>query len=184
MSSELSIAEAKRVLRERIKVLRKSLAAPDPSSVVEGILSLPQWKSASTVLLYHALPGEVDLTVLMDVPGKRVALPLVEGDSLLLKEYLPGTLVRGYAGIMEPPFSAPDVELSEIGLAIIPGVAFDPEGHRLGRGRGFYDRLLPGLRCPLVGAAYSWQMVEKVPTDPWDVSLDLVVTDTRTYSVR
>ena len=92
--------------------------------------------------------------------------------------------MKGYAGIMEPPVSAPDIEPSEIDFAIIPGVAFDPMCHRLGRGRGFYDRLLTGLQCPLAGVAYSWQMVEAVPTDPWDIRLDLVVTDSDCYSVR
>ena len=184
MCREYSVSEAKRAIRARIRTLRESSVGCDSSPVVRRIRELDLWKQASTVLLYHPLKGEVDLGALFRSPGKRIALPLVEGDDLLLKEYVPGTLVSGYAGIMEPPVSAPDIEPSEIDFAIIPGVAFDPQCHRLGRGRGFYDRLLTGLQCPLAGVAYSWQMVEAVPTDPWDIRLDLVVTDSDCYSVR
>ena len=103
MCREYSVSEAKRAIRARIRTLRESSAGCDSSPVVRRIRELDPWKQASTVLLYHPLKGEVDLGALFRSPGKRIALPLVEGDHLLLKEYVPGTLVRGYAGIMEPP---------------------------------------------------------------------------------
>lgn len=181
MSSDQEIREAKKSIRKRIRAIRESSVAFDSSSIVSGLQTLPEWKAASTVLLYHPLPGEVDLRPLLGVPGKRIVLPLVSGEDLLLKEYAPGSLVRGFAGIEEPAASAPDVDPSEIGLAVIPGVAFDSACRRLGRGRGFYDRLLPKLGCPLAGVAFSWQMVEAVPSDPWDVPLDILVTPERIF---
>ena len=172
--------EAKRAIRRCIREKRAALSADlDSSSIVSLLSSLPEWESASTVLLYHPLPGEVDLRNLMAVSPstKRIVLPLVVGDDLVLKEYVPGTLVKGFAGILEPSASAPEVNSSEIDLAVVPGVAFDSSCHRLGRGRGFYDRLLPTLDCPLVGVAFDWQMVPEVPTDPWDFPLDAIITD-------
>ncbi|MGN0202157.1 MAG: 5-formyltetrahydrofolate cyclo-ligase [Candidatus Cryptobacteroides sp.] len=184
MCSETSVSDAKRAIRARIRAVRESSGRLDPSPIVRSILELGEWQRASTVLLYHPLPGEVDLRELLEVPGKRLALPLVAGGDLLVKEYVPGTLVSGYAGILEPPASAADVPLSEISFAIVPGVAFDSGCRRLGRGRGFYDRLLKSLDCPVAGVAYSWQMVETVPADPWDIRLDMVLTDSGNYFAR
>ncbi|MGN1214717.1 MAG: 5-formyltetrahydrofolate cyclo-ligase, partial [Candidatus Cryptobacteroides sp.] len=134
MCPETATGEAKRALRAKIRALRESFVEYDSSAIVRRIQELDPWKKASTVLLYHPLKGEADLGALFQSPGKRIALPLVEGDSLLLKEYLPGTLVKGYAGIMEPVSTAPDINPSDVDLAIVPGVAFDRNGHRLGRG--------------------------------------------------
>lgn len=179
MYSEKPAAEAKKEIRRRIKALREADPWPGSETIVSRIAGLPEWKAAGTVLAYSPLPGEVDLRSLFKADGKRIALPLVEGDHLRLKEYSEGSMVPGYAGILEPPADAPEIDPSEIDLAFIPGVAFDAEGGRLGRGKGYYDRLLPLLDCPLVGVAFSWQMVDKVPTDPWDAKMDMVVTDSR-----
>jgi len=106
---------------------------------------------------------------------KRIVLPVVEGDSLLLREYQPGCLAPGWKGILEPTSEAPLVSPAEIDLALVPGVAFDLSGGRLGRGRGFYDRLLPSLHCPLIGLCPASRLVPAVPMDSWDVRLDKVI---------
>ena len=84
-------------------------------------------------------------------------------------------LQPGYKGILEPTPDATPVSPGEIELALIPGVAFAGERgafSRLGRGKGFYDRLLPSLRCPKVGICYPFRLVDSLPTDPWDIPLD------------
>lgn len=131
---------------------------------------------AKTVLIYMALPDEVPTSEFIAKwrTVKRLAIPLVNGDHLLLKEHNPRHLVRGYRGILEPTDDALAIHPSEIDFAIIPGVAFDPSGNRLGRGKGFYDRLLPSLDCFKVGVCQSWRIVPSLPTDLWDVPMDAV----------
>ena len=173
----MSAIDAKREIRKRIKAVREENPCPDSSLVVQEVLDLPEWQDASTVMMYCALPGEVDLTPLLGVDGKRIVLPLVSGNDLLLKEYVPGSLVPGYAGIMEPSSNAPDVASDEIDLVLVPGVAFDRCGRRLGRGKGYYDRTLKSLDCKKVGVAFSWQIVDAVPVDEWDLPMDILVVD-------
>lgn len=177
MNSDPSVQQAKKEIRRRIKALREANPWPGSSRIVSRVTELPEWKEARTVLTYFPLPGEVDLRDLFQSEGKRIVLPLVEGDHLLLKEYSEKSLVPGYAGIMEPAADAPDVDPSEIDFALIPGVAFDAQGGRMGRGKGYYDRLLPQLRCPLAGVAFDWQMVEKIPSERWDVRMDIIVSE-------
>ena len=154
--------------------------------IMSELEQLEQFRNASCVLAYMSMPGEVrtpDYLARWRAAGKRVVLPRVVGETLELREYDPAALVPGYRGIMEPSDSAALVEPSEIGLAVVPGMAFSfqkgPDGverfYRLGRGGGFYDRLLPMLDCPLVGVCYPFRFVDSLPLDEWDMPLDLVV---------
>jgi 5-formyltetrahydrofolate cyclo-ligase len=137
------------------------------------------FKEADTVLMYHALPDEVQTAAFLDkwYKTKRILIPLVSGDDLILKVYSPDKVVPGYKGIPEPSDDALTVLPSEIDLAVIPGVAFDRDCNRLGRGKGFYDRLIPDLRCPLIGLGFDFQIVDQVPVEIFDRKLDMVITE-------
>jgi len=115
--------------------------------------------------------------------GKTVALPaFVAGTSVYTaRQIIDPTrdLVLGKFGIREPALSCPEVALNRLDLVLVPGVAFDTRGGRLGRGKGFYDRLLPavnGLKC---GVAFDEQIVDAVPVGPMDVRLNCILTPTR-----
>ncbi len=143
------------------------------------------FRRARTILLYASLPDELPTGIVLErwsratedpmKPGKKLVLPLVEGESLLLKAYQSNALQPGYQGILEPLPSCLDVPPEAIDLAIVPGRAFTADGWRLGRGKGFYDRLLPTLvNAWKVGVAYPYQIVELLPVDPGDVRLDAI----------
>ena len=139
------------------------------------------WRAAGTVLLYHPLPGEVDTTLLLDNAMnmcKRVLLPKVVGDELELRIYTPDSLQPGAYGIMEPIGQLFPVEsYHEIDLAIIPGVAFDRHGTRLGRGKGYYDRLLSlSPNAYKIGICFPFQMLEHLPSEPHDILMNEVVS--------
>jgi 5-formyltetrahydrofolate cyclo-ligase len=102
-------------------------------------------------------------------------LPVVVGDKLELKQF-EGVekMKKGAFNIMEPQGEAFS-DFDSIDLAIIPGVGFSPQGARLGRGKGYYDRLLPNLRCPKIGLALPCQIADEIPTEEWDIPMDEVI---------
>ena len=153
--------------------------------IVEAVLADPRFQEAQTVLLYHSLPDEVDTGRLLaelalasaDFSGKTILLPRVTGETdMELRVYTgPYDMTRGAFGIMEPS-GALFTDYSQITLAIVPGMAFDCCGHRLGRGKGYYDRFLPLLpQAYKIGVCFPFQLVDSVPTVPTDVVMDEVV---------
>lgn len=143
---------------------------------------MPCWQSARTVLLYHALPDEPDLGLLLGKAlslNKQVLLPVVVGDDLVLKYYKgKECLAEGAFHILEPVGETfPRERYGEIDLALIPGMAFDRDGHRLGRGRGYYDRLLPRLsRAYTLGICFPFQLVDHVPSLSHDIPVREILT--------
>lgn len=149
------------------------------AKVTAALEAHPAFRAATTILLYHSLKDEVHTHELVRKwsEEKRILLPVVIGDELELRCYTgPGDLAVGAYGIEEPTgerFSA----YEEIDLAIIPGVAFDRQGHRLGRGKGYYDRLLPSLpHTYKIGICFPYQLVDEVPSESFDICMDEVLT--------
>jgi len=149
--------------------------------VVGGIIFGGQWSVADTILLYYPLPDEVDVRPLIQMAyqaGHRVLLPVVVGNELELRVYQGEESLRaGAYNIMEPvgPLFPPE-EYSQIELAIVPGMAFDAMGHRLGRGKGYYDRLLPQLTTAYkIGVCFPFQFVSDVPLEEHDVRMNEVI---------
>lgn len=165
-------------LRKQIAALRRkalvdSAVVASCDKIWDAIGAMPQFVMARTVLLYASLPDEIPTAPAMEKwsAAKTLVLPVVQGDTLVLRKYDPCRLKAGYKGIAEPDGSCAAVRPEDIDFAIVPGVAFDRRCMRMGRGKGFYDRLLPQLRCPCVGVALPCQMVDSIPADPWDVPL-------------
>lgn len=141
------------------------------------ILGDGMWRSAGVVLLYHALPDEVDTRLLIDAGrrmGKTVLLPVCVGDELELRVF-DGVTRMGAYGIQEPVGEV-FTGFDRIDLAIVPGMAFDALGNRLGRGKGYYDRLLPRLKAYRMGLCFPFQLVEQVPVEDNDVRMNEVVS--------
>ena len=154
----------------------------DARSVWSRVEADPDFVRAGTVLLYMSIGSEVPTSEFIAEwkARKNLVIPKVSGEVLELYRYDESSLVEGYHGILEPSSDAVRVDPSEIEYAIIPGVAFAmSEGKwvRMGRGKGYYDRLLPHLKCPCVGVAWSYRHLENIPTDPWDRKLDRVFFD-------
>ncbi|MDE7377561.1 MAG: 5-formyltetrahydrofolate cyclo-ligase [Paraprevotella sp.] len=151
------------------------------STEIERLLEMhPYFQKAHTILAYHALPDEVQTKNLLTrwSGEKRFILPVVKGNDLELRIYKgESNLHTGAFGIPEPEGDA-FTDLAELDLALIPGMAFDPSGHRLGRGKGYYDRLLARLRpyrIPTMGICFSYQKVSFVPTEEHDIPMDRIL---------
>lgn len=139
----------------------------------------PLFLQAQRVLLFHSLNDEVDTHGLIEryKDQKTIILPSVVGDMLELHIYDAASSTKhGAFNIVESCGRrlTPD-EYSSIDLAIIPGVAFDQAGNRLGRGKGYYDRLLPLLTCHTIGLCYPHQYIDEVPHEPHDIPVDEVL---------
>ena len=134
-----------------------------------------KWLGIRSVCIYAALPGEPDLLDPWPA-GKVVLLPRVDGEMLSL-HVVDGAdrLERGAFGIMEPVAGCP-VSRPEADVIFVPGLAFDPLGNRLGRGKGFYDRLLEDFQGLRVGVCFEGQMLPAVPCEPHDKRMDFLLT--------
>lgn len=155
-------------------------AAAASESIREGIPSLPRWQDARVVAAYSALPGEPDLRLLPQAGQRTVLLPRVKGEELVFHAVKdPADLRAGAFGVMEPdPVKCPVFDPREADLIFVPGVAFTAEGGRLGRGRGYYDRLLASLPASVlrVGVCFSCQIVDSLPQEAHDQRVDLVLS--------
>lgn len=138
----------------------------------------PLFQKAHKILIYNALWDEVNVLDGYDLShtDKTFILPTVVGDGLELHRFTYGTQTRiGAFGITES-LGETETDYDSIDLAIIPGRAFTPDGRRLGRGKGYYDRLLPTLHCPTIGVCYPFQLLDDIPTEPHDHTVDEVIT--------
>ena len=167
-------------IRKLMKTKKASLSAEDKQReadlVLRSIEKMPCFQKAQSVLMYYSLPDELPTHNFVQkwAAEKKVYLPRVVGDDLEIAIY--GELsTDGKYGIEEP--TAATVSPDEIDLVIVPAVALDIKGNRLGRGKGYYDRLLP--QCPQaykIGVALECQLLAELPVDPFDVPLDAVFT--------
>ncbi len=194
---ELLRPRAKALLRKRMRQLRGS-RPPDArarrsAAVVARVIALPCWQGARAVALYASMPDEFDTRALLDdavARGLDVALPVVGDDRVLTFRWL----VRGGArypttmsafGIDEPADEAPAVDLADLDVVIVPALAMDPRGHRLGFGRALYDNTLALMpNAVRVATVFAFQMIAEVPDEAHDQRVHFVVTDEETYRVE
>lgn len=171
-------------IRQSIRKLKKAVSAEErlflSHALTKRLEQHPRFIQAHTILLYHSLPDEVDTHELIRrwVGKKKILLPVVNGDDLELKEYTgESSLENGHYGIAEPT-GHPFTDFKEIDLAIIPGMAFDHKGNRLGRGKGYYDRLLAHLRdCDIykIGLCFDFQFLPHIPSEAHDIVMDEIL---------
>tara|TARA_R110002096_G_scaffold173781_4_gene348333 strand:- start:25523 stop:26128 length:606 start_codon:yes stop_codon:yes gene_type:complete len=184
-------------LRSTIKHTLDTMSILDRSSqsqqLCTQITTSDLYQSASTILCYASLPTELSLDPLITqalAEHKTVCIPSVDWETKTMQpvqiESLDNNLQIGRYGLRSPSPDCKPIPDAQITLALIPGLGFDPAGHRLGRGAGFYDRWIEQRRqldtpVSLVGVCFDEQLVERIPTDPHDQPMDRVVTPTAEY---
>lgn len=182
------ITQQKKELRRHIRSIKAAWSPMQLQQMSTGacqriykrIQDMAEAKSRKTltVLLYWSLPDEVythELVLQLMEQGHRILLPSVVGENLELHVMQGSTLMHsGDYGIMEAEGEL-FADYGCIDLAVIPGMAFTAGGKRLGRGKGFYDKLLPRLSCIKAGLAFPFQIVEDIPCHPHDILMDEVI---------
>lgn len=132
------------------------------------------------ILMYHSLPDELSTHEFIDrwAGRKQFYLPRVNGVNLEILPYERSRMHLGAFNIEEPD-GDDTIDMSQIDMVVVPAVAYDRAGNRIGRGKGYYDRLLQGLKALTVGLAYDFQLVDDIESEPHDVRVDYIVTDRR-----
>jgi 5-formyltetrahydrofolate cyclo-ligase len=148
-------------------------------AICQQIKAWQIFQTATTVLTYMAMRSEVDLsTLLQDVPKKRWSIPRIrEGGQMQFHIYDPGKLNLHPYGMLEPDQDCPVITPDEIQLVLVPGLAFDMNGWRLGYGGGFYDRFLTDYKGVSVGITTQQFLFEHVPHAGHDISMQCLITE-------
>ncbi len=168
-------------IRRKIKNLRMMLLEREKESAAEEVFSQLEKTAAfimaENILMYHSLPDELQTIKFLKKwhDRKRFFLPRVNGVNLDILPYEESRLELGSFHIEEP--TGDNVaDVNDIELMIIPAVAFDRKGNRLGRGKGFYDRLLSTSRATKIGVGYEFQLFDSIPSEAHYVPIDMIIT--------
>jgi 5-formyltetrahydrofolate cyclo-ligase len=183
-------AEAKRLARAHAREARDRLSPEQRASaayrIAEALLALDELAGAQTVLAHAALPTEIDpapAIARLRERGVRIAYPRIESPGVLGLHYVSHELdlVPGPFGLAQPIEFAPRMHPNDADALLLPGIAFDERGMRLGYGGGYYDRLLPQFRsdCVRIGLGFDEQVLAEIPAESHDEHVDIVVTPTR-----
>jgi len=185
-----TVAARKKRLRSRLRTQRESLSKIEVGTksraILDRLTALPSYLAAKTVHTYVAWGNEVDTHQLIRDAfshGKCVIVPRVDVERRALEHYRINSfsdLSPGAFGILEPvPARASRFEPGGAEVVVVPGIAFDPSGHRLGFGGGYYDAFLKPLSATKIALAYDFQIVDLLPTREEDERVDLIITEKR-----
>lgn len=175
---------SKKELRQEIRLQKRSRSlfqlASESAAITRRLLAHPKVKCAQCIMLYHALPDEVDTHDLIEslkAQGKTIVLPKVTGEETMELRLYQGEsdLKEGSFHIMEP--SGPQFDdIQSIDVVLVPGMSFDSENNRLGRGKGYYDRFLKQLpHIYKIGICYEFQKRQHIPVSENDVKMDEII---------
>ncbi len=177
MDLKLLKKQTRKQIREQKKLFPQEEKTKQSSQIFSAIEQSDMFRKAKVILLYWSMDDEVDTHefILKWYGNKTILLPCVSGDDLILRRFegMQSMKEGEQFSILEPTGAVFD-DYSAIELMIIPGMAFDREKNRLGRGRGFYDRLLSVNRCTKIGICFDFQLLDKVPVEDFDVKMDYV----------
>ena len=175
--------ELRNIIRERQRQFSGQQLEELSLLVLDRLRRNTRLQQARSILLYYSLPDEVNTHRFIDslvASGKKVLLPEVIDDrNMVLREYCGRADLReGAYHIMEPAGTLfPPHRYSEIDVAIIPGMAFDTQGNRLGRGKAYYDRFLPKIPGAYrIGIAFPFQLLSQIPTEETDIAMNAIVS--------
>lgn len=176
-------------VRTKISYLRRMLDEAEKLSAADAVFEQLEnsaaFQLAEKILLYHSLPDELEthrfLKKWKDI--KKFFLPRVNGVNLELLPYDETRLEIGSFHIEEPKGDE-TYPVEDIEVIIVPGVAFDRKGRRLGRGKGFYDRLLATAKATKIGVGYDFQLIDELPSEPHDVPMDMIIAGNTTIVIK
>ena len=172
-------------LRTQMRSMRRALSPGQQQEAAQAVyarmMAFEPYHAARVVMAYMACRGELDLApVIRDAlaRGKTLVLPRCEADGTMTARRIcdPGDLAPGAYGLLEPDEGCEIIDPAQIDLILVPGVAFDRLGRRLGQGAGYYDRFLPDTQAVCAGICHDFAWLEYVPVQAHDIPMDFVIT--------
>ena len=180
----MTIHEQKNVVRNNIREIKKLYTTDQKAQksklIFQQIEAMDVFKNADVIMLYWSLPDEVQTHefILKWFSRKTIILPSVSGNDLLLKQFTGiENMTVGESHNIGEPVGAEYSQIEKILLIIVPGVAFDENYNRLGRGRGYYDRLLSLTDAFKIGVCFDFQFLNEIPAEAFDIKMNCVVRD-------
>ena len=176
----------RRVIRELERQLSPRYKEASSRAIAAHLLAMPEYQAAGTVFCFVGSEREIDTRPILEdalAAGKRLCVPLCTGPGIMeLRQVTTlDQLVPDAYGIPEPPAAAPEVDMDEVDFAVLPCVACNHLGQRLGRGGGYYDRFLSGYRGGTVLLCREKLIREEIPLEPWDMPVPWVLTERGLY---
>lgn len=169
--------EIRIIIKARVKAMSIEEREAEALHLLAAVSAEPHFASANKVLIYNPLPDEIDVLPILErfKSSKKFFMPVVCGDILKILPYTERQCVGAYN--ISEPVGSDYVSISDIDLVIVPGVGFTADGYRLGRGKGYYDRLLSGAACYKMGVCFSCQIEPTIveTAEPHDVKMDCVL---------
>lgn len=179
----------KEKLRKHLQEQRKNIPVEErhnkSQQIKELLFRIPQVRTAHDLLCYVSFKSEVETTAMIEdilrQKQKKISVPFIHPEkrelSIAQIKSLKG-LKPGSYGVPEPQASTlKESDPTTIQVALIPGLGFDRKGYRLGYGKGYYDKFLEDKEFLKIGLAFACQVQEKIPSDPWDIAMDIIVTE-------
>ncbi|MFN3134491.1 MAG: 5-formyltetrahydrofolate cyclo-ligase [Candidatus Kryptonium sp.] len=184
----------KKLIREKVLSIRNSLSPEEVKGrsrlIFQNLKTLPIFNTAKIIHTYvSSKKNEVETIEIINYlfsVGKRVVVPVIDKDrKVILHSELKSIseLKKSTFGILEPE-QIKEVSLSEIDLVLVPAIAVDRSGNRVGFGGGYYDKFLSQINCPKVALVYDFQVVDKIEVSPNDVPVDFIVTETEIINCK
>lgn len=177
--------DIRREVRTRKALLSALEKAQAAARVFEKLEQSAAFAMAENILMYHSLPDELSTRDFIDkwASRKNFFLPRVNGMNLEVLPYNRSRLAQG-AFLIEEPQGDEVVSADTMEMIVVPGVAYDRKGNRVGRGKGYYDRLLAESRALKVGVGYDFQLVDEIDAEAHDIPVDVVITESYRIVVR
>jgi len=173
-------------IREKMKAERRAMSreevAEKSSKAAKVFLASEIYKNSKVIMLYMPLGNETDTSEIIDKAfedGKRVVLPVTNRETAIITPvfYDRNTVLEKGDFSVNEPKNGENVTKSDIDVVVVPGIAFDKHGARVGFGKGCYDMFLSGIRAVKVGFCYEFQAVDQIPSDAHDVKMDFIITE-------
>lgn len=177
--------DIRRNIRARKTLLSAEEKAEAARRVFDRLEKSVAFTMAENILMYHSLPDELSTHEFIErwADRKHFFLPRVNGMNLEILPYDRSRLARG-AFLIEEPQGDDIASIERIELIVVPAVAYDRCGNRVGRGKGYYDRLLADSNATKIGVGYDFQLVDEIDAEPHDVSVDIVITESNDITIR
>jgi 5-formyltetrahydrofolate cyclo-ligase len=180
----------RKVLKKKRLNLSKEEVLTKSELIKNRLFQIDEFKITKNILFYVSYNGEVFThnAIKEALIDKKVVVPISKKEdySLILSKLDSfEDLQEGQYSILEPKKErTKEISTDKIDLAIVPGIAFDLNGNRIGYGKGYYDRLLKNIKAPIIGLAYEFQIIKKIPIDDYDKQVDIIITEKRVIKCK